>query len=161
MVLPEPQISDVEMEHIVKLGKASEAARDSVTKDEDDDGFKRPSDTLLTEYAVTPGAGEEIFIPSVILFSTTCLAIGQSLRTPKTPMAQTDRVLAEAQNIMALTNVDTPLKGGSNTDLVENGGDFGGVTPSHDAMKTPNTVLTTPFRYVFVMKYLSLLTSFL
>lgn len=47
---------------------------------------------------------------------------------------------------MALTNVDTPLKGGENTTLVENGGDFSSVTPQPDQMRTPNTVLTTPFR---------------
>ena len=47
---------------------------------------------------------------------------------------------------MALTNVDTPLKGGLNTDLIENGGDFSGMTPSTASLQTPNTVLTTPFR---------------
>ena len=47
---------------------------------------------------------------------------------------------------MALTNVDTPLKGGLNTDLIANGGDFGGMTPSTASLQTPNTVLTTPFR---------------
>ena len=45
---------------------------------------------------------------------------------------------------MALTNTDTPLKGGLNTPLHES--DFSGVTPSHKAMATPNTVLSTPFR---------------
>jgi len=30
--------------------------------------------------------------------------------TPRTP-AVTDRILQEAQNVMALTHVDTPLKG--------------------------------------------------
>ena len=49
-MLPEPQISDMEMEAIVKLGKASEAVRDSVTGE---DGMK-PSDALLADYAVTP-----------------------------------------------------------------------------------------------------------
>lgn len=50
----------------------------------------------------------------------------------------------EAQNIMALTNVDTPLKGGLNTPL--HNSDFTGVTPRHSAQQTPNTVLGTPFR---------------
>ena len=50
----------------------------------------------------------------------------------------------EAQNIMALTNIDTPLKGGLNTPLHES--DFSGVTPSHKTAATPNTVLSTPFR---------------
>ncbi len=122
LVLPSPQIDDQEMEQIVKLGKASEAARESVV---DEDGEARPSDTLLASYAVTPGS---------------------SLRTPRTPMLAQDKVLQEAQNIMALTNVDTPLKGGSNVELNENGGDFSGVTPSGKALATPNTVLTTPFR---------------
>ena len=45
---------------------------------------------------------------------------------------------------MALTNTDTPLKGGLNTPLHES--DFSGVTPSHKSMATPNTVLSTPFR---------------
>ena len=30
--------------------------------------------------------------------------------------------------------------------LVENGGDFGGMTPTQREAKTPNTVLTTPYR---------------
>lgn len=55
----------------------------------------------------------------------------------------------EAQNLMALTNVDTPLKGGLNTPLHES--DFSGVTPQRQVVQTPNTVLATPFRYVFPM----------
>ena len=50
----------------------------------------------------------------------------------------------EAQNIMALTNVDTPLKGGLNTPLHES--DFSGVTPKTQMAQTPNLVLGTPFR---------------
>lgn len=123
LVLPEPQITDTEMEQIVKLGKASEAARESVTDSEG--GSQRASDTLLADYSVTPGT---------------------ALRTPRTPLPQQDKILQEAQNIMALTNVDTPLKGGLNTDLIENGGDFTSVTPGVSSLATPNTVLTTPFR---------------
>ena len=121
LVLPSPQISDSELEQIVKLGKASEAARDGVVDGES----VRASDTLLQDYTVTPSS---------------------AMRTPRTPMAAQDKILQEAQNIMALTNVDTPLKGGSNTELVENGGDFGGMTPAQREMKTPNTVLATPYR---------------
>ena len=124
LVLPEPQIADIEMEQIVKLGKASEAARESVTSEMLGDS-QRASDALLADYAVTPGT---------------------NMRTPRTPMAQHDRVLQEAQNIMALSHVDTPLKGGENVTLHENGGDFGGATPQVSAIATPNTVLTTPFR---------------
>jgi len=45
---------------------------------------------------------------------------------------------------MALSNVDTPLKGGINTPLMES--DFSGVVPRSDLAPTPNTVLSTPFR---------------
>ena len=121
LVLPSPQISDTELEHIVKLGKASEAARDSVVDGES----LRASDTLLQDYSVTPGA---------------------AMRTPRTPMAGQDKILQEAQNIMALQNTDTPLAGGANTPLHNDGGDFSGVTPARQAAATPNTVLTTPFR---------------
>lgn len=53
-------------------------------------------------------------------------------------------LLQEAQNIMALTNVETPLKGGLNTPLVD--ADFSGTVPKSDIAPTPNTVLATPFR---------------
>ena len=67
-MLPEPQISDMEMESIVKLGKASEAAREAVNAGGDEE---RPSDALLADYAVTPG---------------------MAMRTPRTPMVQ-DKIL--------------------------------------------------------------------
>jgi len=123
LVLPAPQISDQEMEAIVKLGRHSEQAREAVVGGEE--GTSKASDTLLSDYAVTPGA---------------------ALRTPRTPMATTDHVMQEAQNIMALQNTDTPLKGGINTPLHNEGGDFSGMTPRPETMATPNTVLTTPYR---------------
>lgn len=46
--------------------------------------------------------------------------------------------------MMALTHVDTPLKGGTNTEIMNS--DFSGVTPSRELVATPNTVLATPFR---------------
>lgn len=45
---------------------------------------------------------------------------------------------------MALTNVDTPLKGGLNTPLHDS--DFSGVTPKHVTPHTPNTLITTPYQ---------------
>lgn len=50
----------------------------------------------------------------------------------------------EAQNIIALQNVDTPLKGGLNTPIAES--DFDGITPKRQALATPNTAFSTPFR---------------
>ncbi|XP_053565570.1 cell division cycle 5-like protein [Bombina bombina] len=120
LVLPSPQISDAELEEVVKIGQASEIARQTA---EESGITNSASSTLLSEYNV---ANNSI-----------------ALRTPKTPAAQ-DRILQEAQNLMALTNVDTPLKGGLNTPLHES--DFSGVTPQRQIVQTPNTVLSTPFR---------------
>lgn len=102
----------------MKLGRASEAAREVATE-----GGQQPSDALLADYSLTPTGGT---------------------RTPRTPAPTTDRVLQEAQNMMALTHVDTPLKGGLNTPL--HNSDFSGMTPQRDIVTTPNTVLATPFR---------------
>uniref|UniRef100_A0A8C4HEV6 Cell division cycle 5-like protein n=1 Tax=Dicentrarchus labrax TaxID=13489 RepID=A0A8C4HEV6_DICLA len=121
LVLPTPQISDAELEEVVKLGVASEVARQAA---EESESGNSASSALLSEYSVT-----------------NTMATG--LRTPRTPAVQ-DRILQEAQNLMALTNIDTPLKGGLNTPLHES--DFSGVTPQRQQIQTPNTVLTTPFR---------------
>ncbi|KAM9365497.1 cell division cycle 5-like protein [Pholidichthys leucotaenia] len=121
LVLPSPQISDAELEEVVKMGVASEVARQAA---EESESGNSASSTLLSEYSVA-----------------NTMATG--LRTPRTPAAQ-DRILQEAQNLMALTNIDTPLKGGLNTPLHES--DFSGVTPQRQQIQTPNTVLSTPFR---------------
>ncbi|XP_033635958.1 cell division cycle 5-like protein [Asterias rubens] len=120
LVLPTPQISDAELEEVVKLGQASESARQIA---EDGGIANGPSQGLLAEYNVTPGPA--------------------NLRTPRTP-AQHDTVLQEAQNILALQNVDTPLKGGLNTPIAQS--DFDGVTPKRAVVATPNTAFSTPFR---------------
>ncbi|XP_028855826.1 cell division cycle 5-like protein [Denticeps clupeoides] len=120
LVLPAPQISDAELEEVVKMGQASEIARQTA---EESGITNSASSALLSEYNVTNNT--------------------MALRTPKTPAAQ-DKILQEAQNLMALTNVDTPLKGGLNTPLHES--DFSGVTPQRQVVQTPNTVLATPFR---------------
>lgn len=117
LVLPEPQISDQELQQVVKLGKASEVARDVALE-----SGVETTDTLLNDYSITPQAGV----------------------TPRTPAPQADRILQEAQNMMALTHVDTPLKGGLNTPLHNT--DFSGVMPHSQVVATPNTVLATPFR---------------
>ncbi|XP_017332390.1 cell division cycle 5-like protein [Ictalurus punctatus] len=120
LVLPAPQISDAELEEVVKLGQASEIARQTA---EESGITNSASSALLSEYNVTNSS--------------------MALRTPQTPAAQ-DKILQEAQNLMALTNVDTPLKGGLNTPLHES--DFSGVTPQRQVVQTPNTMLSTPFR---------------
>lgn len=119
LVLPSPQISDAELEQVVKLGKASESAREAA-----EESGNKVSETLLPDYSLTPGT--------------------LSARTPRTPATNRDSILMEAQNIMALSNVDTPLKGGLNTPLHES--DFSGITPKRDAVSTPNNLIVTPFR---------------
>ena len=94
LVLPEPQISDQELEQVVKLGKASENAKESA-----EESGNRASEALLADYSIT--------------------APTAAMRTPKTPGMSRETILMEAQNLMALTNVDTPLKGGLNTPLHE------------------------------------------
>jgi pre-mRNA-splicing factor CDC5/CEF1 len=89
------------------------------------EGGEQPSDALLADYS---------------------LATPSATRTPRTPAPVTDKILQEAQNIMALTHVDTPLKGGLNTPLHDS--DFTGVNPQKDSVQTPNTLLATPFRSV-------------
>ncbi|XP_053603402.1 cell division cycle 5-like protein [Plodia interpunctella] len=120
LVLPEPQVSDQELQQVVKLGRASEAARESAGE------AGAATDALLADYALAPA-------PSP--------ASATALRTPATAH---DRILMEAQNVMALTHVDTPLKGGLNTPLHQS--DFSGALPQSQALSTPNTVLATPFR---------------
>ncbi|XP_067625275.1 cell division cycle 5-like protein [Eurosta solidaginis] len=90
LVLPQQKISDRELQQVVKLGRASEIAKEP------------------------------------------------------TPAHFTDRIMQETQNMMALTHVETPLKGGVNTPLHES--DFSGVLPKAQSIATPNTVIATPFR---------------
>lgn len=117
LVLPEPQISDVELQQVVKLGRASEMAKEVASES----GIET-TDALLADYSITP----------------------QVAATPRTPAPLTDRIMQEAQNVMALTHTETPLKGGMNTPLTQT--DFSGTLPQALAIATPNTVIATPFR---------------
>ncbi|TKS86066.1 Cell division cycle 5-like protein [Collichthys lucidus] len=119
LVLPTPQISDVELEEVVKLGVASEVARQAA---EESESGNSASSALLSEYSVT-----------------NTMATG--LRTPRTPAVQ-DRILQEAQNLMALTNIDTPLKGGLNTPLHES--DFSGQRESLQQLRQGLMSLPVP-----------------
>lgn len=119
LVLPSPQITDAEVQEVVKLGIASEQAKSFVGEDDES-----VSKGLLSEYSVTAGSN----LP---------------LRTPKTPAMQ-DNILQEAQNILNLQQVDTPLKGGINTPMFQSS--FDGATPKHQVVQTPNLMIATPFR---------------
>ena len=118
LVLPAPQIDDAELEEVVKLGIASEQAKSFVETEEES-----ATKGLLSDYSITQQTN--------------------LLRTPKTPAAQ-DNIMQEAQNILNLQQVDTPLKGGLNTPMHES--NFDGATPKQQVMKTPNMMIATPFR---------------
>lgn len=110
-------MSEEELHQVIKLGKASQAARELAEEGSVGDGA---SQALLGEYTpLTP-------------------ANALTARTP----AATDNVLAGAQDLMALTHVDTPLKGGLNTPLHQP--QLGQLGPA--APPTPNALLSTPFR---------------
>lgn len=120
LVLPSPQISDAELEQVVKIGKTSLAVKETA-----EESGNLASETLLADYSVTPSD-----------------AI--SARTPKVPSMSRDTILMEAQNLIALTNVETPLKGGVNTPLHEIEGSIGG--PKTPVSATPNNMIVAPFR---------------
>ncbi|XP_047128533.1 cell division cycle 5-related protein isoform X1 [Hydra vulgaris] len=119
LVLPSPQITDAELEEVVKLGIASEQAK-AFVDNEDESASK----VLLSDYSITPGTNLPI-------------------RTPRAPAMQ-DTIFQEAQNIIALQQVDTPLKGGINTPMYTS--NFDGATPKHQQIQTPNLMIATPFR---------------
>lgn len=126
LVLPEPQVTDLELEQVVKLGRASETAKDLTSGE---GGYA--SETLLADYSLNTD-------------------VVTNLRTPKSAVNSRDSILMEAQNIMALQNVETPLKGGLNTPLHVNES-FGQsvLTPTIGkqlAVATPNSLISTPFR---------------
>lgn len=119
LVLPEPAISENEIEQVVKLGKVSELAKETAAE-----SGTVASGTLLADYTINTSIN--------------------NIRTPKNPILSRDNILMEAQNLIALTNVDTPLKGGTNVPLV----DVPDIsTPAGlAATMTPNTMIATPFR---------------
>lgn len=122
LVLPEPVISDTEIAQVVKLGKASDLAKESA-----EENGNMASGTLLADYSTLSNSVNNI-------------------RTPKMSSFSRDNILMEAQNLMALNNVDTPLMGGQNVPLID--------VPEHSAItpagltvsQTPNSIIATPFR---------------
>lgn len=118
LVLPEPQVSESDLEQLVKIGKANQSAKESA------DGGDGVSDTLLADYDITA-------TPNGAL----------SMRTPRQAATSRESILTEAQNLMILENTETPLKGGLNTPLHENQLAITGA----QVKATPNQILT-PFQ---------------
>lgn len=117
--LPAPQVSESELEHVVKMGMAGEKASrmgydDAVTQE------------LLGDYSTIIG--------------------GTPIRTPRAAPEE-DRIANEIKNIRALTETQSSLLGGDNTPLHEGSSStgFDGIAPRRQAIVTPNP-MATPFR---------------
>lgn len=112
--LPEAQVGQSELEDIVKMGVASETARNLVA-----DGSES-SEGLLGDYSALTSA--------------------KDARTPRTAPEE-DTVMREARNIRNMVNAQTPLMGDANAELHKGTGHEGAM-PSKTVLQTPNPLLT-------------------
>jgi pre-mRNA-splicing factor CDC5/CEF1 len=121
LVLPTPQVSESELDDIVKMGMLGERA--NLQAGQSDNEATR---ALIGNYSDVVGS--------------------TPLRTPRAPQEE-DRIANEIRNARARTETQSALLGGDNNELYE--GDattgFGGVAPSKQATATPNP-MATPFR---------------
>ncbi|RDA90454.1 hypothetical protein CP533_3948 [Ophiocordyceps camponoti-saundersi (nom. inval.)] len=119
--LPAPQVSDGELEEIIKLGKLGESASN----------MARQSDNDATRGFINPYSALNANAP---------------IRTPKAP-AQEDHIANEIRNIRALNETQSALLGGENTPLHEGAGSTGfeGIAPRKQTVATPNP-MATPLR---------------
>lgn len=129
LVLPAPQISDAELDQVVKIGKMNV----NVLAELDNGDEVSASQQLLSDYSITSNSALD------------------DLRTPRQSTYSREALMAEAKNLIALTNTETPLKGGENAPIVEVEGFTSSnlATPGYKTNKvaaTPNLVLSTPFR---------------
>ncbi|OAR01463.1 hypothetical protein LLEC1_07746, partial [Akanthomyces lecanii] len=116
--LPAPQVSEGELENIVKMGKMGEAANTRARQSDNDAtrGFVNTYSTLNNE---TP------------------------IRTPRAP-EQEDHIANEIRNIRALNDTKSALLGGENTPLHEGASStgFDGIAPRKQTTATPNPMAT-------------------
>ncbi len=121
LVLPTPQVSDGELEEIVKMSMIGERAN-SIAQESDNDATRG----LLSNYST--------------------LNTGAPIRTPRAP-PQEDHIANEIKNIRALTETTSSLLGGENTPLHEGAASTGfeTVAPRRQVVATPNP-LATPLR---------------
>ena len=119
LVLPAPQVSEGEMEDIIKMGMAGDKASKMSGDEETTRG-------LIGNYTNM---------------------VGQTpIRTPRAP-PQEDHIANEIRNIRALNETQSSLLGGENTPLHEGGSStgFDGIAPRRQEIVTPNP-MATPFR---------------
>ncbi|KAK4246541.1 pre-mRNA splicing factor component-domain-containing protein [Corynascus novoguineensis] len=121
LVLPAPQVSEGELEEIVKMGMIGERAS-ALARDSDNDATRG----LVGNYSA--------------------LNTNAPIRTPRAP-AQEDHIANEIRNIRALTETQSSLLGGENTPLHQGAGSTGfeSVAPRKQVVATPNP-LATPLR---------------
>lgn len=114
MVLPAPMVTDKELEQIAKAGALLEF----------EGGGSGATGSLLGSYTpggMTPAHGSQT----------------PANRVARTPMRETS-IQDEVRAVAALNRMTGPLMGGeSGRDLIQ-GKDFGGITPSHKSLATPN-----------------------
>ncbi|KAK5165385.1 Pre-mRNA-splicing factor cef1 [Saxophila tyrrhenica] len=122
LVLPAPQVSEGELEDIVKMGMSGDRANTMAEASEND-----ATRGLMSNYSNTIGA--------------------TPIRTPRAPQEE-DRIANELRNARARTETQSVLFGGENTPLHESGANttgYQGVAPSKQASFTPNP-MATPLR---------------
>ncbi|KAJ4131857.1 Pre-mRNA-splicing factor cef1 [Fusarium equiseti] len=121
LVLPSPQVSESELEDIVKMGRMGEAAN-LRARESENDATRGLVNTYSTLNSATP------------------------IRTPKAP-EQEDHIANEIRNIRALNDTNSALLGGENTPLHEGASStgFDGITPRKHTISTPNP-MATPMR---------------
>uniref|UniRef100_A0A0N5CGQ6 Cell division cycle 5-like protein n=1 Tax=Strongyloides papillosus TaxID=174720 RepID=A0A0N5CGQ6_STREA len=112
LILPTPQVTDKEIEEIVKLGKVNQMAKGMI-----DDSA---SSTLLHDYEES----------TRVTFNT---------RSVRTPAVHDDHISKEVETIIALQNTESTLKGGINTPL--NDLNLKSALPEHQVPATPNVIL--------------------
>ncbi|KAJ5295854.1 hypothetical protein PENANT_c001G08829 [Penicillium antarcticum] len=117
--LPAPQVSESEMEDIIKMGMAGDKASRMSADEETTRG-------LIGNYTGIVG--------------------GTPIRTPRAAPEE-DHIANEIKNIRALTETQSSLLGGDNTPLHEGGSStgFDGIAPRRQDIVTPNP-MATPFR---------------
>ncbi|CAO1637103.1 unnamed protein product [Parajaminaea phylloscopi] len=113
LTLPDAQVNERELENIVKLGQASEDARDMVAGGEATEG-------LLTEFDALQKA--------------------KMARTPRVA-PEDDTIMREAKNLKNMAMAQTPLLGDANTHLSETAV-HSITTPQSSVAQTPNPLLT-------------------
>ncbi|KAF2216869.1 hypothetical protein CERZMDRAFT_32137 [Cercospora zeae-maydis SCOH1-5] len=117
LVLPAPQVSESELEDIVKMGMSGERAH-QLAESSDNDATRG----LVGNYSNN-------------------MVGATPLRTPRAAPEE-DRIQNELRNARLRTETQSALLGGDNADLAEGGTGLDGVMPSKQVLHTPNPMAT-------------------